>query len=257
MEYLIILKIVAVPLLLWLVSLIVQRWGAFVGAVVAGLPLVSGPVSFIITLEQGVEFASGMAYSTLPGICACIWFGVIYSWLACRFSWKLTLPMVLVAYFGFAALLCRAPHSLPLFSLLALGAPIVGLFLLPRPREHHRKGWKAPTAHKGPPWTQMLVGMLAMLGETEGAAWLGPQWSGMLVFFPVISGVVGLFAHIENGSEAVIRVFRGTFTGFTGATTFALTVAWCVTSLPVWLTYTLATAAAMASSALVAHFVKR
>lgn len=257
MDWLIILKIVAVPLLLWLVSLIAQRWGQFLGAVVAGLPLVSGPVSFIITLEQGVDFASGMAYSTLPGICACIWFGVVYSWLSCRFRWQGALLFTLILYFGMAALLCRAPHSLPLFSVLALGAPLVGLRVLPRPRPHHTKGWKAPTAHKGPPWMQMAVGMTAMIAETEGAAWLGPQWSGMLIFFPVISGVVGLFAHIENGSEAVIRVFRGTFTGFTGATSFALTVAWCVTSLPVWLTYSLATAAALLSSALVAHFVKR
>ena len=255
MDWLIVLKIVAVPLLLWLVSLIVQRWGQFLGAVVAGLPIVSGPVSFIITLEQGVEFASGMAYNTLPGICACIWFGVVYSWLACRFRWQTTLVLTLVLYFGATALLCLAPRSLPLFSVLALSAPLIGLRLLPKP--HHAKEHKAPTAHKGPPWMQMGVGMVAMIGETEGAAWLGPQWSGMLVFFPVISGVVGLFAHIENGSEAVIRVFRGTFTGFTGATVFALTVAWCVTCLPVWLTYSLATVAAMLSSALVAHFVKR
>ena len=257
MDWLIILKIIAVPLLLWLVSILVQRWGTFLGAVVAGLPIVSGPVSFIITMEQGVEFASGMAYNTLPGICACIFFGVTYSWMACRLRWQLAMPCTLALYFCIAALLCRAPHSLPLFSVLALAAPLLGLRVLPRPTPHHRKGWKAPTAHKGPPWLQMLVGMIAMIGETEGAAWLGPQWSGMLVFFPVISGVVGLFAHIENGSEAVIRVFRGTFTGFTGATAFALTVAWCVTALPVWLTYSLATASALLSSALVAHFVKR
>ena len=257
MEFLIIIKIVAVPLLLWMVSGIARRWGDFLGAMVGGLPLVSGPVSLIITLEQGVEFGSGMAYNALPGICACIFFGVAYAWLSTRFRWQLSLLFTLVLYFAFAAFLCLMPRSLPLFSVLALAAPLIGLRVLPRPAAHHTRGWKAPTAHKGPPWMQMGVGMAAMIGETEGAAWLGPQWSGILIFFPVISGVVGLFAHIENGSEAVIRVFRGNFTGFTGATTFALTVAWCVTSLPVWLTYTLATVAAMASSVLVAHFVKR
>ena len=257
MEYLIIIKIVAVPLLLWLVSLIARRWGDFLGALVSGLPLVSGPVSLIITLEQGVEFGSGMAYNALPGICACIFFGVAYSWLSTRFRWQLTLLFTLVLYFGFAAILCMMPRSLPLFSLLALAAPLIGLRVLPRPSEQHAKGWKAPTAHKGPPWMQMGVGMAAMIGETEGAAWLGPQWSGILIFFPVISGVVGLFAHIENGPAAVSRVFRGCFTGFTGATTFAITVAWLVTSLPIWMTYSLATVAAMASSAIVSRFVKR
>ncbi|MBR6625394.1 MAG: hypothetical protein IKL01_04205, partial [Mailhella sp.] len=168
MEYLIIIKIVAVPLLLWLVSIIVRRWGDFVGALVSGLPLVSGPVSLIITLEQGVEFASGMAYNALPGICACIFFGVVYSWLATRFRWQATLFFTLILYFGFAALECMAPRSLPVYSVLALAAPLIGLRVLPKPAAHHAKGWKAPTAHKGPPWMQMGVGMAAMIGETEG-----------------------------------------------------------------------------------------
>jgi hypothetical protein len=100
MEYLIIVKIVAVPLLLWMVSLIMRRWGDFLGAMIGGLPLVSGPVSLIITLEQGVEFGSGMAYNALPGICACIFFGVVYSWLSTRFRWQLTLLFTLILYFG-------------------------------------------------------------------------------------------------------------------------------------------------------------
>ncbi len=104
---------------------------------------------------------------------------------------------------------------------------------------------------------QMFVGMAAMIGETEGAAWLGPQWSGMLVFFPVLSGVMGMFAHIEAGSEAALRVFRGTLTGLSGATVFAVVVAWCISSLPVAATYGLATFAAVAVSGGLALLLKR
>lgn len=253
MDTLFFVKVAAVPLLLWGTSLVARRWGPFLGAILAGLPLVSGPVSLFITVEQGTQFGAGMAYNTLPGICVCVAYTVIYAWLSRRFRWPLALALGMAAYFAMAALLCLVPRSLPVFTLLALSAPLIGLRLLP----HQREGWRAPPAHRGPPWTQMTVGMLAMIAETEGAAWFGPQWSGILVFFPVISGVMALFAHIEIGHEAALRVCRGTLTGFSGATAFAVIVAWCVTAFPVALTYSLATAGALAASGIVGFLVKR
>ncbi|MGX8718737.1 MAG: hypothetical protein ACQGQP_06495, partial [Desulfovibrio sp.] len=125
--------------------------------------------------------------------------------------------------------------------------------LLPRKSEK----WHAPPAHHGAPWLQMFVGMLAMIGETEGAAWLGPQWSGMLVFFPVLSGVIGMFAHMEAGPEAALRVFRGTLTGLSGATLFAVVVAWCVPHLSVAATYGLATLAALGVSGLLSLAIRK
>ena len=252
MDALFLIKVAAVPFLLWGTSLAVRRWGPFLGALLAGLPLVSGPVSLFITLEQGTQFGAGMAYNTLPGICVCVAYTVIYAWLSRRFRWPLALLFGMAAYFAMAALLCVVPRSLPLFTVLALSAPLIGLRLLP----HQRDSWRAPPAHKGPPLMQMLVGTLAMIAETEGAAWLGPQWSGILVFFPVISGVMALFAHIEIGGEAALRVCRGTLTGFSGATVYAVIVAWCVTALPVGVTYSLAAAGALVASGLLGWKMK-
>ncbi len=253
MDALTVCKIVAVPLLLWLCSAMGRRWGAFAASVFAGLPIVSGPVSLFITLEQGPEFAQVMAFNVLPGICACAWENVVYSWLCRRFSWLPTLTLTLLLYFAFAALLCVARLPLAAWTVISLAAPAIALRLLPKKSEK----WHVPPAHHGAPWMQMFVGMAAMIGETEGAAWLGPQWSGMLVFFPVLSGVMGMFAHIEAGSEAALRVFRGTLTGLSGATVFAVVVAWCISSLPVAATYGLATFAAVAVSGGLALLLKR
>lgn len=253
MDTITVAKIIAVPLLLWLVSLMGRRWGTFAASVFAGLPIVSGPVSLFITLEQGPAFAEVMAYNILPGISACVFENIAYAWLARRFSWIPTVILTLILYFGFAAVLCLIPYSLVFWTAAAFLAPFIGLFLLPRPLGE----WHVPPAHHNAPWLQMAVGMGAMIAETEGAAWLGPQWSGMLVFFPVLSGVIGMFAHIEAGPDAALRVFRGTLTGLSGATVFAIVVAWAVASLPVAATYSLATLSAVAASVLLAAVLKK
>ena len=253
MEALTIGKVVAVPLLLWLCAAMGRRWGGFAASVFAGLPIISGPVSLVITLEQGPVFGQDMAFNVLPGICACVWENVTYSWLCRRFSWLPAILLTLILYFAFAALLCMVRLPLAAWTVIVLALPFVGLRLLPRKSER----WHVPPAHHGAPWMQMFVGMAAMIGETEGAAWLGPQWSGMLVFFPVLSGVIGMFAHMEAGPEAALRVFRGTLTGLTGATVFAVVVAWCVARFSVAATYGLATVAALGVSGLLSLAIRK
>ena len=253
MESLTVCKIIAVPLLLWLCSLVGRRWGRFAASILAGLPVISIPVSLFIALEQGPEFAQGMSFNVLPGICACVWENVSYAWLCRRFSWLPAITLTLILYFAFSALLCLARLPLAAWSAIALAAPFIGLRLLPRKSDR----WHAPPLHNGAPWLQMFVGMAAMIAETEGAPWLGPQWSGMLVFFPVLSGVVGMFAHIESGAEAALRVFRGTLTGLTGGTVAAIVVAWCLPHFTVPAAYGMAVFAALAVSGLLALRLKR
>ena len=100
MDTLFFVKVAAVPFLLWGTALVARRWGPFLGAILAGLPLVSGPVSLFITLEQGTQFGEGMAYNTLPGICVCVAYTVIYAWLSRRFRWPLALLLGMAAYFA-------------------------------------------------------------------------------------------------------------------------------------------------------------
>ena len=61
-------KLIITPLLVLICMLITRRWGAFVGGVAAGLPVVSGPLSFFLTLEQGTAFSAHASYNTLLGI---------------------------------------------------------------------------------------------------------------------------------------------------------------------------------------------
>ena len=54
-------KLFLTPLLIVSVTLAGRRWGSAVSGLLIGLPLVSGPISFIIAFEHGLLFATAYA----------------------------------------------------------------------------------------------------------------------------------------------------------------------------------------------------
>ncbi|MCQ2444704.1 MAG: hypothetical protein MJ061_04345 [Mailhella sp.] len=278
-------KVLAVPVLLFLCDRAERRWGMAVASVIVGLPFVSGPASLIVTLEQGREFGIAMAYGALPGIPACIFHGVAYAWLARRMDWKMALPLSLAAYVLFAMLMCRFPHSLPLATAAAFAAPVAGMVLVGRmfrgmseadtgvgSGERSGKGadsvMKDEAEHTGDRRgrsargsrllrLRMLAGAAVMLAETSAAAFVGPAWTGIVIFFPVMSGIVGIFTHIESGDAALGSFYRGCFAGLSGAVAFAAAVAWCLPHFSAAAAYSAALASSLASSLATAFISSR
>ena len=82
------LKIAIAPVLILACTLVARRWGPAVGGWVLGLPLTSGPVSVLLFLERGPNFARHAAGGTLLGLAAGAVFCVSYVLLAggCRHS---------------------------------------------------------------------------------------------------------------------------------------------------------------------------
>ena len=117
-----VLKALLAPLLILLATLAGRRWGPGVGGWLAGLPLTSGPVSLILALEQGPEFAARAALGTLFGLVALAAFALAYGVAAPRTGW----PGCLVVAFGAFALTTLALRgaTLPL-GLVALPARLL------------------------------------------------------------------------------------------------------------------------------------
>ena len=67
MDFIVLYKLLTVPVVILITTYLVKRWGAFVGGIFAGLPIFSGPISFFITYEQGAEFALLASYNSLIG----------------------------------------------------------------------------------------------------------------------------------------------------------------------------------------------
>src|ERR1700758_967044 len=81
-------------------SLTARRFGPRVGGLVAGLPVVAGPILLAYALGHGPGFAGGAAAGTLLGLVSLIAFSVVYGRLAGRLGWA---PCMLAGWLAFAA----------------------------------------------------------------------------------------------------------------------------------------------------------
>jgi hypothetical protein len=248
-----VLKLLLAPLLILLATLAGRRWGPAVGGWLAGLPLTSGPVSFILALEQGPEFAARAALGTLFGLVSLAMFSLAYGLAARRMGWGACLVAALGAFA--AATLVFRDVTLPLglaFAfvcavLAGVGAAMAGS-APPGP---------APRLLPGDLAIRMGLAALLVLVLTSVAAALGPALAGSLSPIPVFGALLAVFAHRDQGAPAAAQLLRGMVLGSFGFATFMLTVGGLLDRLAVAPTYALASAGALGVHGLTLSVVRR
>jgi hypothetical protein len=223
-------------------SLASRRFGVRVGGLIAGLPVVAGPILLVYALEHGRLFAADAAAGTLLGLVSLIAFVVVYGRLAGRASWRICLP---AGWLAFAvATVVFYEVSVPVGAALALvgGALLAGLAALPRPGA-------PPRAHATPPrWDLPMRAACALalvLTLTAVAGWLGPHLSGLLAPFPVIATVLATFTHAQRGTDELLRLLRGLLSGFGAFALFCFTLSISLRTLDIASAFALATAVAL------------
>ena len=77
-------KVLLAPSFVVGASLAARRFGPRVGGLIAGLPVVAGPILLAYALAHGRAFAAGAAAGTLLGLVSLIPFVVVYAGLAGR-----------------------------------------------------------------------------------------------------------------------------------------------------------------------------
>jgi hypothetical protein len=229
-------------------SMTARRFGPRVGGLVAGLPVVAGPILLAYALAHGSGFAADAAAGTLLGLVSLIAFVVVYGRLAGRLSWGASMLAGWLAFALatalFSALTIPAGGGL----VLAFAALVAGLAALPRP------GPAPPPAHPLPTWDLPLRAACALtlvLTLTAIAGWLGPQLSGLLAPFPIIATVLAIFTHAQRGVDETLRLLRGLISGFGAFALFFFTLAVSLRSLGIAAGFVLATAVALLAQALV------
>ncbi len=252
MSLLAILKILTIPILLWLVAEVSKRFGSLVGGVVSGLPLISGPITLFIALEQGTEFARMSAWGAYPGMITYVGFGLVFVHLALRTHWFLALIAALTTYFVSGWIMMSAPVPVWVWPALSIVAISVGVRFMPTliaggkvvPQEKYKK----------PPYMQMICGAILMLIITTLAKIVGPTFSGILMFFPVIGGILGVFLLRYQYFNNAINLYKGAFTGMYTGWVFMLTLIVLLPYTSMFLSFVMATTAALAMSV---YFVLR
>jgi hypothetical protein len=259
------LKIAVTPLLVAGVALAARWWGPTVGGILMGLPWFTGPVLFILILDQGIDFGVAACLGVMIAVTCIGGFMLAYGLVAAVAGWPLSLAAGAVAFFtGAAALsdpatLARVlPAQLPpLWAAAGLGAAslCVVLALLPRPR-----GGVLPQV---PPWWDIPARMAAaaalVAALVTGADALGPRLAGVLASYPIILTVTGAFTHHSSGRDAIWRVLRGLAASLFGFIVFFLVLGQALPAAGLIGAYALASLSGLAITAalLAAHRVRR
>ena len=210
-----ILKLTIVPFFISLISLAGRKWGSGLAGLLAGFPVVAGPIVIFIALEQGTDFASISAISATSAVIILMLFTISYSWASIKFNCPLSLFMSVEVWLISA-------YFLSTFSLNPMAAyACAGLSLFITPFVLPNKKSNAPivTRLHVLPW-RMLLGAFLTISVTTLASHLGGVWSGIFAVFPVISLVLAVFIHLTQGHYQVVKMFRGMIKGLYSFITF-------------------------------------
>jgi hypothetical protein len=211
-------------------SLVARRFGVRIGGVVAGLPVIAGPILLVLALQHGSAFASRAAVGVLLGMVGLAAFVLAYVAAAKWLSWR---SAVVAAYTAFAlAVVAMGPLSVGAVPALviACGALVLTLGLLPRPPRVDAAPL-APARWDMP--FRAACTAVAVVTVTAVATTLGPHLSGLVTSFPIITAVLAVFTHAHRGRDEAIRLLRGFTVGFFSYATFCFVVATTIRPLGV------------------------
>lgn len=225
------LKLTLVPFFLGLISLVGKRYGPSAAGWLAGLPVIVGPILFLLAIENGTAFAARAATFTLASVLSVIAFGVGYAWSATRAGVLWSCLAGLVCWFLSALFVASIPFVPLTAALLAYATLIVGPLLYPR---------VAPISTASPlPATElfmrMLAGALLTLLVTAIAESVGERWSGIAALAPLLTPILAVFTHQRNGAMHAIALLRALVRGLFALATFCLVLAlWLPTLGMAW-----------------------
>jgi hypothetical protein len=194
-------------------AMVTERAGPTIGALVATLPISTGPVYVFLSLDHDAAFIAQGALASLPINAATIAFGAIYVRLAQDRSSTVSYVGGLAGWFAVAFFVQAFRWNLLEGILLNIATYAVALPLT----RHFRSAPMPPFVRR---WYDMpfraalvavLVGTVVMLSR-----WVGPTVTGILAVFPVVFSSLILILHPRIGGRATAAVVANGLRGLVG-----------------------------------------
>lgn len=241
------LKLLLVPVLIALSTLVGRRWGPTVGGWFAALPLTSGPVLLVLSLERGAPFAATASVGTVLALVSLSAFAIVYARTAMHANWFVSTALAWATFFCSTWLLQYV--ALPLIAVFPVGcaALYLGVRTLPAPSAR-RPGivipaWDIPL--------RMLIAAGLVFGMSRAAQALGPTLSGLLTPMPIAITLLTAFTHRLEGSIAAAGLLRGLLIGLFSFAVFFVVTAMTLASRGIPVAFGLASLAAVAMHAVI------
>lgn len=230
-------------------SLLVERSGPFIGALIASLPTAGGAAMIILALEHDAAFVSASAVGSMVSNSVCAVFALSYAALAQRNTLSVSLGGAFAVWFVVAAL-TRLIDWTGVTALL-LNAVVFPATILAgrRFRDDGAAKQKVKLSGADLAWRAGVV-TLVVIVVTALSTWIGSFASGLFAFFPVAMGSFFIILHTRLGGPAAASVAAHVQAPLFGLGLGLLVVHLIAVPIGVWWSYLLGLATGIAWNAL-------
>jgi uncharacterized membrane protein (GlpM family) len=226
------LKMALTATVVVITSLVVERTGPFIGAMIAALPTAAGAAYVILAIEHPPAFIAASAVGSMATGAAVSIFAAVYAVLAQRRGLLVSLGVALVVWFGVVAVLRQATWT-PLGA-LAFNAAVYAVTI--------PVSWRYRTG--GPPKTflrtrfdiplRALAAAAVVVAVTTASYSIGSFASGMFALFPIIFSCSIVILHPRVGGKATASMVAHAQIALIGLTLAFLAVHYLAEPLGVW-----------------------
>jgi hypothetical protein len=196
------------------VSILVERTGPFIGAMVATLPISAGPAYIFLSLDHDAAFVARSALSSVAINAAVAPFIAVYALLAQGSGVAVSLGAAFAVWLVFAAAVFGIPWTLP--TALALNAVTfsVSFFVT-------RRYWNVTAQNRaGSRWWDVPVRaalvMTVVAAVVVSAKLIGPRVAGIAALVPVVLTSVVVILHPRQGGATAAAVLVNSLPGLIG-----------------------------------------
>jgi uncharacterized membrane protein (GlpM family) len=226
------LKMALTAFIVVVISVVVERSGPFIGALIAALPTAAGAAYIILAFEHPPDFIAASTVGSAAATAAVSVFALTYTVLAQRHGLVLSLSVAIVVWFiGAAALRLVAwtPATAALLCICVFGATV------PLSWRYRTSGPSAKfirTAYDIP--LRALTAAVVVATVTSLSYSLGSFVSGMFAVFPIVMACSVVILHPRVGGIASASMFAHAQIALNGLWLGFLVVHYMVAPLGVW-----------------------
>src|SRR4051812_45625020 len=194
-------------------SVITERSGPVIGALVATLPISAGPAYVFLALDHDAAFIAEGALASLPINAATIFLGLTYVILAQRHGVLVSAGAAVAGWVTLASIIRSVPWSLAGGLIVNAIAFAICVPLLARYRHAKmppiRRRW-----YDIPLRASLVATLVATVVTLSG--WVGPKVSGIIALFPAVFTSMMVILHPRIGGPPTAAVLANSAWGLIG-----------------------------------------
>lgn len=194
-------------------SVITERSGPVIGALIATLPVSAGPSYAFLALDHDAAFIAQGALSSLPVNAATIFMCLTYVVLAQRHSFPVSCGTAVAVWIVLASIIRM--FEWPLTAGLAANLIAFGICIpLLAGYRHVKMPLVTRRWYDIPMRAALVATLVAIVVSTSG--WVGPKISGIIALYPVVFSSIMVILHPRIGGRPTAAVLANSAWGLLG-----------------------------------------